>query len=69
MSAYSLGNYEEAFEELYEQGYLGDEELGKGNRFLKLSGKFCMKKKTEISSYNKWYLVSIYYFAMSFTIS
>ena len=40
MSAYSSGSIDEVFEELYEQGYLGDENSEKGKRFLKLIDSF-----------------------------
>lgn len=54
---------DEVFEELYEQGYLGDENSEKGKRFLKLIDSFAERNgDNQVQSL----IMSIYNFAMSF---
>ena len=54
---------DEVYEELYEQGYLGDENSEKGKRFLKLIDSFAERNgDNQVQSL----IMSIYNFAMSF---
>ena len=54
---------DDVFEELYEQGYLGDENSEKGKRFLKLIDSFAERNgDNQVQSL----IMSIYNFAMSF---
>ena len=54
---------DEVFEELYEQGYLGDENSEKGKRFLKLIDSFAERNgDNQVQSL----IMSVYNFAMSF---